>query len=224
MKARHEFKHSLNYMDYIILRNKLRAILPHDDNVDANGEYKIRSLYFDTPGDKALLEKLNGFNRREKFRLRRYNDDTQFVRLEKKSKISGLCYKQSASLSREEVKLLLQGQWDWMIQQERPLVAELYSKMNGQLLQPKTIVDYVREPFIYPAGNVRITFDRDIRTGLQSKAFLDNDLPTVPAGNEIVLLEVKYDEFIPGFIADLLQLGNRKASACSKYALCRIYG
>ncbi len=224
MKPRHEFKHSLNYMDYMILRNKLRAILPHDRNVGENGEYIIHSLYFDTPGDKALLEKLNGVNRREKFRLRRYNDDTEFIKLEKKSKVNGLSYKESSRLSKEETTMLLQGNWDWMVQQERPLVAELYSKMNGQLLQPKTIVDYTREPFTYRAGNVRITFDRDIRTGLRSKDFLGENIPTLPAGDELVILEVKYDEFIPGFIADLLQLGNRKASACSKYALCRTYG
>lgn len=107
---------------------------------------------------------------------------------------------------------------------ERPLIVELYSKMTGQLLRPKTIVDYIREPFIFSAGNVRITLDRNIRTGLLSTDFLNDALPTIAAGNEMVLLEVKYGAFIPDFIVKLLQLQNRKASACSKYALCRIYG
>lgn len=224
MKGRHEYKHSLNYVDYTLLRNRLQAVIPHDANVNADGEYSIRSLYFDTPTDKVLREKIDGINFREKFRIRRYNDDTNFMRLEKKSKINTLCNKHSDPITSEEVKRLLAGDLQWMMQDGRPLVLELYSRMRNELLAPKVLVDYIREPFAYGPGNVRITFDRDIRTGLHCTDFLNNAVPTIAAGEEIVLLEVKYDEFLPGFIADLLQIGYRSASACSKYALCRIYG
>ncbi|GHU86693.1 molecular chaperone [Spirochaetia bacterium] len=222
--GRHEFKHSLNYIDYLALKNRLKLVLPHDANAGANGEYSIRSLYFDTPGDDALREKIDGVDRREKFRIRSYNNDTALIRLEKKSKMNGLCYKQSAPVTAEEVRLLREGDLGWMADEQRPLVAELYHKMTGLLLRPKTIVEYIREPFVFSAGNVRITFDRNIRTALFSTDFLDPAVPLAPAGNEIVLLEVKYDAFIPQFIVDLLRIGNRRASACSKYALCRIYG
>lgn len=224
MKGRHEYKHSLNYADYLLLRNRLRAVISHDANVNANGEYRIRSLYFDTPTDKVLREKIDGINFREKFRIRRYNDDTTFLRLEKKSKVTSLCYKQADSITSEEVARLLSGDLQWMMQDSRPLVQELYCRMHTEQLAPKVLVDYIREPFAYAPGNVRITFDRDIRTGLHCTDFLSNTVPTIQAGEEIVLLEVKYDEFLPGFIADLLQIGHRSASACSKYALCRIYG
>lgn len=224
MNARHEYKHSLNFMDYRILQGRLRSVLPHDGNTDKNGEYAVRSLYFDTPGDRALREKIDGVDRREKFRIRRYNNDPDFLSLEKKSKVHGLCCKQTTPISKEELSALTSGDLHWMAQDDRPIVVELYSKMTGQMLRPKTIVDYIREPFVYTAGNVRITLDRNIRTGLLSTDFLNDALPTVAAGNELVVLEVKYDAFIPDFIVKLLQLQYRRASACSKYALCRIYG
>ncbi|GHV05549.1 hypothetical protein FACS189485_12710 [Spirochaetia bacterium] len=149
--GRHEFKHSLNYVDYLALKNRLKLGLPHDANAGANGEYSIRSLYFDTPGDDALREKIDGVDRREKFRIRSYNNDTGLIWLEKKSKVNGLCYKQSAPVTAEEVALLREGDLGWMADEQRPLVAELYHKMTGLLLRPKTIVEYIREPFVFSA-------------------------------------------------------------------------
>lgn len=224
MRARHEFKHSLNYGDYVILRDRLRRMMRRDPHADQNGEYKVRSLYFDTPADKALREKIDGVDRREKFRIRRYLGHTDYMMLEKKSKTHGMCYKQATSLTLDEVAKIQSGELSWMAGDGRGLVRELYAKTRNEQLRPKTVVDYIREPFVCAAGNVRITFDRDIRTGLFATDFLRDELPTIPAGNEMVLLEVKYDQFIPDYITDALQLGNRQASACSKYALCRIYG
>lgn len=224
MQARHEFKHSLNYGDYVVLRDRLRHIMNRDSHADENGEYRVRSLYFDTPGDKALREKIDGVDKREKFRIRRYLDNSDYLRLEKKSKVHGMCYKQSAQITEEEIAAILNGNLTWMKGDDRLLLRELYAKMRNEQLKPKTVVDYTREPFVCAAGNVRITFDRNIRTGLYSTDFMSDDLPTVKAGDEIVLLEVKYDQFIPDYILSVLQLGTRRASACSKYALCRVYG
>lgn len=224
MQARHEYKHSLNYLDYQLLRTRLSAVLPHDANVNQQGEYIVRSLYFDTPHDKALREKIDGVDRREKFRIRNYNYDTSYIKLEKKSKARSLCYKQSVRISAAEVAALIQGNLDWMPNDNRPLIVELYSKMAAQRLQPKSIVEYIREPFTCAAGNVRITLDRAIKTALSATDFLNAHLPTIAAGNEMVLLEVKYDAFIPQHLVDLLALPARRAGACSKYALSRIYG
>lgn len=195
---------------------------PDEHAVD--GKYFIRSLYFDTPQDTALREKLDGVSRREKFRIRCYNHDTGLIHLEKKSKLAGLGCKESAALTVQEVQALLNSDTDWMAQADRPLVRELYSKMQTQQLRPKTIVDYTREPFVYKPGNVRVTMDYDIRTGLGCTDFLDPDCLTVPAGNAPVLLEVKWDDFLPDLIHLAIQLDGRRASAFSKYAQCRIYG
>ncbi len=223
MDFRHEWKHEINYSDMIILRQRLKAVMKTDENA-VDGKYFIRSLYFDNILDKALREKIDGVNCREKFRIRYYNNNTSQINLEKKSKINGLGNKQSASLTAEEAQKIVDGDFDWMINCDRPLVQELYSKMKSQGLRPKTIVDYTREPFIFSAGNVRVTLDYDIRTGLYCTDFLNPDCITIPAGNAPIILEVKWDEFLPSVIRDIVQLESRHTAAFSKYAACRIYG
>ncbi len=190
MDFRHEWKHEISYLDMMTLRQRLRVVAQADRHT-VDGKYLIRSLYFDTPADKALLEKLNGVSRREKFRIRYYNGDTSVIHLERKSKLGGLGNKQSAALSAPEVSAILQGDLSWMLNSDRLLVQEFYSKIRTQQLQPKTIVDYTREPYIYPAGNVRITLDYDIRTGLRCIDFLNPGV-TIPAGDAPIILEAFY--------------------------------
>lgn len=223
MDFRHEWKHEINYSDMVVLRQRLKAVMKTDENA-VNGKYFIRSLYFDNISDKALREKIDGVNCREKFRIRYYNGDTSLIHLEKKSKINGLGNKQSANLSAEEAQKIVDGDLNWMADCDRPLVQELYSKMKSQGLRPKTIVDYTREPFVFSAGNVRVTLDYDIRTGLYCTDFLNPDCITIPAGNAPIILEVKWDEFLPSVIRDIVQLESRRTAAFSKYAACRIYG
>ena len=119
---------------------------------------------------------------------------------------------------------LLDGDLDWMLDSGRPLVQELYSKMQSQQLRPKTIVDYTREPYVSGPGNVRVTLDYNIRTGLGCTDFLDPDCTTIAAGSAPAILEVKWDAFLPSVIRDAVQLDGRRTSAFSKYAACRIYG
>ena len=102
-------------------------------------------------------------------------------------------------------------------------MVELYSKMKSGQLKPKTIVDYKREAYVYGPGNVRITIDRDIRTGIFSTDILNPDLPTVATCNQQILLEVKYDHFIPAVISNIIQLDGRRQTAFSKYAAGRIF-
>ena len=223
MQYRHEWKHEINWADLLALRQRVGAVARPDPHAK-DGHYIIRSLYFDTPSDKALREKVDGVNRREKFRLRYYNYDPSLIHLEKKTKRDGLGTKVSAALSEEETRALIKGDLEWMRDCDRPLVQELWCKMQYQGLRPKTIVDYTREPYIYGPGNVRVTFDYDLRTGLGSTDFLDPDCPTIPAGDAPVILEVKWDAFLPSVIRDAVQLKGRHTSAFSKYAACRIYG
>ncbi len=223
MIYRHEYKHEISAADMLTIRQRLKAVARPDANA-IDGKYFIRSLYFDSPSDKALREKIDGVNRREKFRIRCYNHDTSFIRLEKKSKLNGLGNKQSAVLRAEEVQDIIEGRINWMLDSKRPLVQELYAKMLAQGLRPKTIVDYTREPFIYPPGNVRVTLDYNIRTGLYSTDFLKPDCITLPAKDAPIILEVKWDAFLPELIRELIQVGNRRSAAFSKYAVCRIYG
>ncbi|MBQ7344478.1 MAG: polyphosphate polymerase domain-containing protein [Oscillospiraceae bacterium] len=222
MEFRHEWKHEISHHDLIILRQRLRAVLQPDRH-GVEGKYFIRSLYFDNAADKALREKLDGVAIREKFRIRYYDLDPTVIHLEKKSKHNGLGSKQTAPLTAQETQSIVDGDWDWMAQDHRPLVQELYRKIRSQGLRPKTIVDYTREAYTFPAGNVRVTLDYDIRTGLGSTNLLDPNCPTIPAGDSPIILEVKWDHFLPSLIRDIVQLESRHTSAFSKYAICRIY-
>ena len=220
---RHEWKHEITLSDRLVLRQRLRTVAAPDGHA-RDGRYFIRSLYFDNLADKALREKLDGVDRREKFRIRYYDYDTSLIRLEKKSKRNGLGRKVSAPLTAEEAGALAEGRWDWMPASGRDLVLELYSKMKSQGLRPRTIVDYTREAFVYAPGNVRVTLDYDIRTGLRCTDFLNPDCVTVPAGDAPAILEVKWDAYLPAVIQDAVQLPGRRTGAFSKYAACRVYG
>ncbi len=223
MDYRHEWKHEISAADLLTLRLRLRAVMQCDPHADG-GSYTVRSLYFDTMSDKALREKLDGVNEREKFRIRYYNGDTSLIHLERKSKWNSLGNKQSAVLTKEEAQAVTEGRLDWMPGHSHGLVRELYAKMRTEGLCPRTIVDYTREPFVYAPGNVRVTFDYNIRTGLAGTDFLNPDCVTIPAGDAPIILEVKWDTFLPDIIRDAIQLPGRRAGAFSKYAQCRIYG
>ena len=220
---RHEWKHEISFSDRLALQARLGAVCRPDPHAPG-GLYQIRSLYFDTPADRALREKLDGVSRREKFRIRYYNLDASLIHLEKKSKWGGLGTKETAELTPAEAQAIVDGDLDWMADSGRPLVRELYLKMIAQGLAPKTIVDYTRRPFVFPPGNVRVTLDYDIRTGLGSTDFLNPDCTTIPAGDPVTILEVKWDAFLPDIIRDTVRLNGRRAGAFSKYAACRVYG
>lgn len=223
MDFRHEWKIEITPVDRLALRRRLLAVARLDGHA-AGGAYRVRSLYFDTPGDRALREKLDGVSRREKFRLRYYNGDASALYLEKKSKLDSLCRKESAPVAAGEAQAILEGRYGWMAGSGRDLVWELHSKLTGQLLRPKVIVDYTREPFVYGPGNVRVTLDYGIRMGLDCAGFLNPGCVTIPASGDPVILEVKWDAFLPDIIRDAVQLPGRRAAAFSKYAACRQYG
>lgn len=223
MQYRHEWKHEISYADLLTLRSRLSAVMAPDPHAE-DGSYLVRSLYFDNAADKALREKIDGVNVREKFRIRYYNGDVSTLHLEKKSKRGGLGCKDSAPLTADQAQSIVDGKTDWMKDCGTPLLEELYSKMQTQRLAPKTIVDYQREPYVFAPGNVRVTLDYNIRTGLQCTDFLNPDCVTVPVRNEPIILEVKWDNFLPSLIRDVVQLPNCRTEAYSKYAACRVYG
>lgn len=222
MDFRHEVKLEINYLDRLTIRNRLSAVARPDPHA-IDGKYLIRSLYFDNLEDKALMEKIDGVSKREKFRIRYYNGDTSIIHLEKKSKVNRLGNKSSASLTVEQAQSIVDGNIDWMLDSDQVLIRELYTKMKIEGIAPKTIVDYTREPFIFPAGNVRVTLDYDIRSGMRCTDFLNPDCVTVPASDAIIM-EVKWDAFLPDIIRDAVSLNSRHEGAFSKYATCRIYG
>lgn len=223
VKFRHELKYNINQLDDTVLSHRLGKLFQYDKNAGSHGTYRVSSLYFDTPYDKALRQKIDGVHQREKFRLRYYNNDTSFIRLEKKIKTNGLCGKYSEQITATQVQQLLDGNIDFLLDHEKPLFLEFYSKLKGQLLSPKTIVAYDREAFLYTPGNVRITIDRHLHTGLNSIDFLNPNLYHMDISENLCILEVKYDAFLPEIVRLAVQMPSRRITAFSKYATCRRY-
>ena len=223
---RHELKYSIRFAGYLALTQRLRPVMRPDPHAGADGRYTIRSVYFDNYRDKALREKIDGVQRREKFRIRYYNDDFSFITLEKKIKHNDLCRKVDAPLTEADSRRILQSPGAWMLEHPEPLVRELYCKMKTQQLLPRVLVSYVREPYVYAAGNVRVTFDSHIRTSLFAREFAGGALPDISATDAPgdMILEVKYDAFLPEVIRCLLQSEELRTQAFSKYDACRRFG
>jgi hypothetical protein len=225
-RYRHELKYGIGYGQYLSLRQRLRTVMQTDSHADAGGRYRIRSIYFDNYKDKALREKTDGILKREKFRIRYYNDDFSHITLEKKQKYDHLCKKDAAVLTKAECESILSGDIAWMPDHFDPLIQEFYIKLKQQLLKPRVLVSYIREPYLYEAGNVRVTFDFDVRTSLFHSLSLKKDIPDIAAGDSpgTVILEIKYDAYLPEVISHLLQMGELRQQAFSKYAVSRKFG
>lgn len=223
-RGRTELKHEITKMDCYLLRTRLKHVMKVDPHAKNDGKYLIRSVYFDNLDDKILNQKKEGFYERDKFRVRLYDYNTDYMNLEKKSKRNNLTYKQKCRITAEEYEQIRNGDISWMENDSRSLMQDLFVQMNLFQLKPVTVVDYEREVFIYEPGNVRVTFDGSIKTSFRNNDVLNPDLPMVETNPEIVILEVKYDEFLPDVIKYLLQLGDRRKGTYSKYQISRMFG
>ncbi len=223
--GRKELKHGITYIDYMLLKNRLRHFMKLDPNANANGKYLIRSCYFDNFENKVMNEKKEGYLNRDKYRVRIYGKSADVVNLERKSKRNNLTFKSKCPLTKQEFEKMRVGDILWMENDERELIRDLYFEMKYQALKPMTVVDYEREAYIYLYGNVRVTFDSKVQSSLRNTDMFNKHLPMVDVLDPTeVILEVKYDEYLPDVIKVLLQGINTKHEAYSKYQLSRMYG
>lgn len=224
-KYRHELKYEISYGEYLLLDARLASVMERDRHTGTDGTYHICSLYFDNCYDKALREKQDGVDVRDKYRIRYYNNDFSHIMLEKKSKRNNLSLKTACPITKSECEAILAGDNEWMEKSELPLLRELYTVQTTQLMRPQTIVSYTRKPLIFSAGNVRVTFDTDIKTSLFGTNPFDTKKPLMEAlPSSRVILEIKYDEFLPNIIRMLVQSCAPRVQAFSKYAASRQFG
>jgi len=224
LKYRNEYKHVINKAQAIILKSRLKAVMQSDENADENGEYFIRSLYFDTHDNKAVGEKYDGVPFREKWRIRFYDHDSSKIRLENKIKRVSSCVKVTCEITKDEVLEILNKEYDFLKESKEPVRQKFYRALACESHVPKTVTDYVRTPFVSPLGNTRVTIDSDLRSptsGLMD--IFDPYSPTVSVfPDERCILEVKYDEYIPDYIFKLIQqFDGTRTAAMSKYLACR---
>ena len=222
---RHELKFFITPVQYQVLSRMLRATLMPDPHGDENNRYHIRSLYFDTAFDSALYDKINGTADRDKYRIRIYNFSDAMIRLECKSKYRDLISKRSVRISRDLAEQLISADPTGLDTTASGLVSDVFREMRTNLLHPVVIVDYLREAWLHPAEEVRITFDMQLRSGVNSIDLFNPHVPTVPPfDHEEIILEVKYNQVLPPYINNLLSFALRDGaarSAISKYVYCR---
>ncbi|MCR4806499.1 MAG: polyphosphate polymerase domain-containing protein [Lachnospiraceae bacterium] len=217
---RNEWKYVISYPEAELLKSRLLPFMKLDPHATEDG-YEIRSLYFDDYYNSAYVQKLMGVNSRNKWRIRIYNYSDSKIALERKKKTGNYIYKESADITRDEFRMILEDKYDFLLKKEKNLYKEFYYECKCNLLRPKVIVDYVRVPLIMDEGTVRITFDSEVAAAVGGFDIFDASLPKLPAQDPLTLvLEVKYTEFLPQVIKELLPLNGHEFTAFSKYVAC----
>ena len=216
---RKELKYRVSRADRELLLRRLSAALRPDVH-GKNGVYTVRSLYFDTVYDDALRDSLAGVREKRKYRLRMYDLDESFLRLEKKVKEGNGGTKIGALLTRAECEQLIRGTCAFLAEKDDPFLRECYAQWRDGGMRPKEIVAYTRAAFFCPEGNVRITVDSDIRASRFTDAFFSPKLGGAPVtAEDVCVMEIKFDRFLPDYIPHLVGIGDRALQAFSKYAL-----
>ena len=218
---RAEDKYNCSETQLVMLQSRMEAALRPDSNEGGPDGYSIVSLYFDDFQDSCLQDTEDGVNQRNKYRIRIYNDSLDVIKLEVKTKQDNRIRKQSKTISRAEMESLMRGECiaEESSFEDPATLFNLAIKNGG--LRPKVIVAYERKAYVYEPGNVRITFDRNVRASSRVEDFGQRNISYDFLQEYDKVLEVKYDEFIPDFLLQLLEVGNMQQSAYSKYQLCR---
>ena len=224
IKMRHEQKYYISQGDAYYLSTLLSRTMQRDKNADEYGEYHIRSLYFDDCFNSAMSDKLDGVKNRHKYRIRIYNFSDKVIRLERKSKHGDYISKLSCGISRDLAEQIIAGDPYGLETLNHPLLQDVYRMMTTRLLRPAVIVDYVREAYIHPCEETRVTLDKQLRTGYLSSDLFNPALPTYPCLDQNqTILEIKYNRRFPEFILPITSSIPAQRSAISKYTLCRRY-
>ena len=222
-KYRNELKYIISKDMAEVLKQRLSLIMDVDSNsVNSDNSYSIRSLYFDDEDSSAYYEKMDGVEFRKKYRIRIYNFDDKFIRLECKYKHDNMTSKDQMLLTREECSKIIDGKIDELSLDKDNLLKQFLVDTRLNKLKPSIIVDYNRLAYTYHVSEVRVTFDSKISSGLYNYDLFDSDATTykVIDDNEVVL-EVKFNEILPEAIAIILTTVPTFRQAYSKFSACR---
>ena len=221
-KYRHELKFKISNSAAEILKQKLSLIMGTDSNAYYDdGSYLIKSLYFDNLDSDSYYEKMDGVLYRKKYRIRIYNNDDSFIRLEKKMKHNNMTAKEQMLISKDIYSKILNGKLD-EIEGAEGLLSEFITNAKNKHLVPSIVVGYHRTAYTYPISDVRITFDSNIESGLYNYDLFETSMPTYRVdepGKQV--LEVKFNEVLPLHIANILNDIPSCREAVSKFAICR---
>ena len=219
-RYRNEWKYLIDTAQKEAICSRLAPVMQLDPNA-ADGGYSLRSLYFEDYFQTSSAEKDAGVLQRKKYRIRIYNYSDKSIKLERKKKFGSYIYKESARLTREQFYQILEGDYGFLLASDQPLCREFYYECVSNVMRPRTIVDYERQPWIMDAGTVRITFDMNVRAAVGSYDIFDETLPGLPVLEPgKCVMEVKFTEFLPNFVREVLPDRASEFTAVSKYVLC----
>lgn len=219
---RHEFKYYINLFEYHTIRNRLKAVLSNDTFSNSNGNYHIRSLYFDDLHNSALYEKQAGVLARRKFRIRIYNLSDEIIKLEKKSRIGQFINKESVTITKEQYFKIISKDIIFLRESKIELFNEFYFWLTALKLKPDVIVDYTREAYTSKISKIRITIDKHLKTGLNCTDIFNKSTPTVDVIEKpLFILEIKYNSFLPDHIRKAVQISSSQRYAISKFVICK---
>ena len=220
---RHELKYYLNDVQTQGLQDQLSQLMSLDQNSNGEIGYRVRSLYFDSMDDECLYQKQSGFLARKKIRLRTYGVSGQdTVKFEIKHKNGQLVSKDSVTISRESAEQICAGNYTVLLDQKNPVLDTIYATFTSRAYSPKVLVEYHRVALTMPVSNIRITFDKRLRSNINHYNLfseVQDSMPVIIEGKQI--MEVKYDEYLPGYIKKVLSNVNAERMAISKYTLAR---
>lgn len=192
------------------------------DSFSKNSSYKVRSLYFDTPYDKDFYEKINEQEVRKKVRIRIYSPHDKFAKLELKQKQDVFQKKRSLKITREDALKLMDGQYSVLLGYTEEFAKEMYTIMSEGCYKPKTVIEYDRLAFMAKENHIRITFDYNICSSELYFNIFDENLVLYPVMDKYyTILEVKYDKFMLGYIADIIKGIDKRPITSSKYCMGR---
>lgn len=224
MDFRNELKYEVSETDLAVLQHRLQFLMKLDKNISREDKtYNIRSIYLDDYWNTCCRENEAGINERYKVRIRIYDKSKEFIRLEIKHKQNGYTRKESVRITEDMCRRIINGEYITWEECNHPVLYKLYLYMKTRYLHPKVIVEYDRTAFINKVGNVRVTFDKNIRASKYIECFWKKNLyavPILPTGQHV--LEIKYDELIPDYLAEALEIGKLHQTAFSKYYLSRM--
>lgn len=225
-KFRHELKYYISQIEYDILSKRIGALLPQDKHSIDDRGYLIRSLYFDNIYDDDLYQKNYGVLKRKKIRIRTYNKSDSVIKLERKHRYGEYICKETVPITRDEYSKLCNRDFHFLkTKTESHLYRDFYLLLRSERLQPKVIVDYVREAYVGEESDVRITFDKQLSAGINTHDLFNPNLVTKEAlAFPELILEVKFNEYLPTYIRRVLNLDSHERSAISKYVICREVG
>lgn len=222
--VRSELKYYISHKEYTLLKQRLRHILKKDRDTHPLGGYFIRSLYFDSIDDEALFDKNSGIYKRAKYRLRLYDPKSEKLKFEIKNKINNQILKETAIISKKSAQEIIRGNYEELLRYNNEILNRIYGEFKTKIYRPKVIVDYIREAYLYDNFNIRITFDKFLRSSVTNLEIFNKELQTIPLFFEPkMILEIKYNKYLPSFIQDMLQIEGFERAAISKYALSRTY-